>query len=77
MVEFISVNDFKIFWIIKIGVVLYITRKDFEWKSGQPERDICYITETTTKDERKKAGASNTMKKAEMWLWKGCGAKEY
>ena len=51
MVEFISVNDFKIFWIIKIGVVLYITRKDFEWKSGQPERAICCITENTTKDE--------------------------
>ena len=35
MVEPISVSDSKIFWNKRTVNVLFITRKDFEWKSGQ------------------------------------------
>ena len=75
MVEPISVNDSKIFWIRKIVYAMYITRKDFEWKSGHPKRVICYITEITTTGLREKGGASNMTKKAEVRLWKVCGGK--
>ena len=77
MVELISVNDSKIFWIRKIVYAMYITRKDFEWKSGHPKRVICYITEITTTGLREKVGASNVMKKVETWLWKAFGVREH
>ena len=68
MAESLSVSDFRIFWIRWIVNVLYTIDEAFEWKSGQPKRGICCITENTTKDKWKKAGASNMTKRVATWL---------
>ena len=54
MVELISVIDSKIDKEGNPVKTLFITHKDFKWKSGMPKWGICCIMGNTTKEDERK-----------------------
>ena len=56
MVELLSVIDSKIDKEGNPVRTLFITHKDFKWKSGMPKWGICCIMGNTTKEDERKMG---------------------